>query len=79
MTIKWNEENPEKNWQSALVLKMFPILRSDPFRAGRDLSMEPALLFISKIFQKDSLPNQRRKQDAKHLSGSVKLRVKMSS
>jgi len=46
MTIKWNEEDPEKNWQSALVLKNVSDfeIRSFSGRQGLISSSNPAIL-----------------------------------
>jgi len=46
MTIKWNEENPEKNWQSALVLKNVSDfeIRSFSGRQGLINGASPAIL-----------------------------------
>jgi hypothetical protein len=45
MTIKWNKENPEKNWQSALVLKNVSDfeIRSFSGRQGLVNSSSPAI------------------------------------
>jgi len=46
MAIKWNEENPEKNWQSALVLKNVSDfeIRSFTGRQGLVDGTSPAIL-----------------------------------